>query len=94
MIPTVAFDINPETKLIESKLRHVRRLVGVTTTGSRKWQSFLIADTGRWVICRAMRLLSHPNARSTWLHLDRVDQRPFRQREMFLKKVETKLSRL
>jgi putative NADPH-quinone reductase len=94
MIPTVAFDINPDTKLIESKLRHVRRLVGVTTTGSHKWQSFLIADTGRWLICRAMRLLSHPNARSTWLHFDRVDQRSFRQREMFLKKVEIKLSRL
>lgn len=93
-VPGVAFRLDEQTNKVKPALRHITRLVGITTSGSPRWQIRALGDTGRWTITRSTRLLTAPRCRSTWLALGRLDGRPDEDRRAFLDKVEARMARL
>jgi NAD(P)H dehydrogenase (quinone) len=93
LIRGVAWDLPDGATRIERRLTNVRRLVAVTTHGSSKFINLLEGETGRSVIGRAVRLLCHRTARSTWLALYGIDRSTAPQREAFLDRVESRLGR-
>jgi NAD(P)H dehydrogenase (quinone) len=93
-VPGVAFHLDDRTNKVRSGLRNITHLVGITTTGSPRWQVRLLGDTGRWTVKRTTRLLASWRCRTTWLALDRLDSRPDEHRRAFLDKVENRMAAL
>ena len=93
-VPGVAFHLDPSTNKVKPGLRHITRLVGITTSGSAQWQVRLLGDTGRWTITRVTRVLAHWRCRTTWLALGRLDGRSEEDRMAFLSEVEQKMAAL
>ena len=94
LVPGVAFHIDPQTHRVMSDLKHVRRIVGITTYGSGWAHVKLMNDAGRRTLLRALRMLCGRRCRSTWLALYGVDTSTTGQRAAFLTKVEQRLARL
>jgi len=93
-VPGVAFHLDEATNKVVSDLRHIRRLVGVTTSGSPQWQVRVLGDTGRWTVMRTTRVLTAWRCKSTWLALGRLDGRTDDERRGFLARVEAKMGAL
>ncbi len=94
LIRGVAWELPDGATRIVPRLTNVRRLVVVTTHGSSKLINRLEGETGRRVIGRALRVLCHRLARTTWLAMYDVDRSTTASRQAFLEKVEHRLSRL
>jgi putative NADPH-quinone reductase len=94
LVPGVAFHLDPQTHRVVSDLKHVRRIVGITTYGSGWAYVKLVNDAGRRTLLRALRMLCGRHCRSTWLALYGVDTSTAVQRTAFLAKVEQRLVRL
>jgi NAD(P)H dehydrogenase (quinone) len=90
----VAWELPPGADRLRPKLHNVRRLVVITTHGSSKWVNALEGEAGKRIITRAIRVLCHPLARTTWIALYRVDQGTADQRRRFLDRVEARMARL
>jgi NAD(P)H dehydrogenase (quinone) len=69
-------------------LRHVRRIVVVTSHGSGKFMNSLQGEPGKRAILRGLRSLCHPLARSTWVSLYKVDRCGDTERLAWLNRVE------
>jgi putative NADPH-quinone reductase len=78
---------------IHGRLKNIRRVVAVTTHGSRRVINMLEGETGKRVMGRAVRALCHPLARTTWLALYDIDRSTGAQRAGFLDRVERRLRR-
>ena len=94
MVPGVAFHLDPTTHRVRADLRHVRRLVGVSTYGSSRLYVRVLSDPGRRTIQRALRMLCARRCRRTWLALYGMDTSTPQQREAFLAHVERELTDL
>jgi putative NADPH-quinone reductase len=94
LIRGVAWDLPDGATRIVPRLANVRRLYVVTTHGSSKFINLLEGETGRRVISRAVRVLCHRRARTTWLSLYGIDRSTAARREAFLDRVASRLSRL
>jgi putative NADPH-quinone reductase len=94
MVPGVAFVFDDETGKIRPGLRHVRRLVGISSYGSRWWAVKLVNDNGRRTITRALRLSCGRRARTTWLGMYGIDTASDSDRRQFLDRVEAKMGQL
>jgi NAD(P)H dehydrogenase (quinone) len=94
LVPGVAFHLDPTTNRVRADLRHVCRLVGISTYGSSRLYVRVLTDPGRRTIMRALRMLCGRRCRRTWLALYRMDTSTPRQRAAFLATVSSRLGRL
>jgi putative NADPH-quinone reductase len=84
----VAYDLPEGSNVVQARLQNIRRLVVVTSHGSPKWVNVLQGEGGKRVAFRAIRVLIHRRARSTWLALYGIDHADEATRAAFLDKVE------
>lgn len=94
-LPGVTFEV--ATKKLgktSSRISHIKRLVVVTTSGSPAWWLAVIGNPGKRFFLRGLRVLFNRNCRSIWLQLHEMNVIGPKQRQRFLKKVETRLARL
>jgi NAD(P)H dehydrogenase (quinone) len=94
LVPGVAFHLDARTHRVVSDLRHIRRVVGITTYGASWTYVKLMHDAGRRTLLRALRMLCARRCRSTWLALYSVDATSPPERAAFVTRVEQRLSRL
>lgn len=86
----VAYELPPGGNRIRPLLKNIRRLVVVTTHGSSKWINALQGEGGKRVISRALRVLCHSRARTSWIALYGIDRASDRDRSGFLDRAERK----
>jgi NAD(P)H dehydrogenase (quinone) len=94
MVPGVAFVFDERTGKVRPGLRHVRRLIGISSYGSPRWTVKLINDNGRRTITRTLRMSCGLRARTMWLALYGIDTSSDDRRRAFLDSVEAKMARL
>ncbi len=87
MLPGVAFRLDERTRKVRGALE-LRHLVAVTTYGSPRWYLWAFGNGGHRTIRRTLRLVCPRSTKTTWLALDRVNDRPDADRAAFLAKVE------
>ncbi len=94
-VPGVSFSLNAQTKKVAPGLLHIRRIVGITTYGSKRLTMRLFNDSGRRIVMRCVRLLS-PSLRTktTWLGLYGMDDATDVDRQEFLEKVSVAMGDL
>lgn len=90
----VAWDLPEGANRLRPRLRNVRRIVAVTTHGSKKYVNALEGEGGKRTVTRSLRLMCHPRARTSWIALYGVDQCSAQRRSGFLDDVERRLARL
>lgn len=90
----VAWELSDGATRITARLTNVRRLVAVTSHGSSKFLNVLEGETGRRVLGRAVRVLCHRFAHTTWLALYNIDRSSAAEREAFLDRVEHRMGEL
>lgn len=90
----VAWELPAGAKRLKPRMRHVRRLVTVTTHGSPWRVNALQGVPGRRIVNRALRVLCHPLCRTRWIALYDVDGGDAERRTRFLRRVERRLARL
>jgi putative NADPH-quinone reductase len=90
----VAWELPEGTNRLRPKLRNVRRLVAVTTHGSKKYVNVLEGEAGKRVVTRSLRVLCHPLVRTTWLAMYGLDTADDARRARFLDRVERRFARL
>lgn len=91
-LPGRCFEIpSGKGKAAQSKMRRVRRLVVVTTSGAPRWWLWLIGDPGRKLFARGLRLLFAWNCRTNWLQMYSINNSTHDDRQRFLNRVSTKL---
>jgi putative NADPH-quinone reductase len=93
MVPGVGFFLNEKNKVVPG-LRHVRRIVGISTYGSPRRYVWLMNDNGRRVVTRALRLSCSWRTRTTWLALYSMDTATALDRGAFLDRLAERLARL
>jgi len=93
LVPGVAFHFNHAGK-VRPGLGHIRKVVGISTYGSRRLYVKLINDNGRRTAYRTLRLNTSLRTRRTWLAFYAVDTSSAKQRAAFLDRVEQKMSAL
>ncbi len=93
MVPGVGV-VFDERHRVRPGLRHVRRLVGISTYGSSRRRVRLVNDNGRRTIGRALRMSTGWRTRVTWLALYGFDTTTRAQREAFLAEVAAAMGRL
>lgn len=93
MVPGVAFSFDA-TNRVRPNLTHIRRIVGISTYGSKRLYVRAINDNGRRTISRALRLSTGVRARLTWLALYGIDSATPEARATFLDRVSTTLGAL
>ena len=74
-------------------MHNIRKMGAVCTYGGTRLLTFLMGDPPRRFLTRSLRAMAKPGARCDYLALHDMDHRTQRQREAFLKKVETNFSR-
>ena len=90
----VAYELPPGGNRIRPLLGNIRRLVVVTTHGSSKWINALQGEGGKRVISRALRVLCHRRARTSWVALYGIDRASDEDRSKFLDRVEHRVRSL
>jgi NAD(P)H dehydrogenase (quinone) len=93
-LPGVAFHLDPVTKTVQPGLRHVRRIVGITTYGSSRFYVHALGDPGRRTIMRALRMLCSRSCRRVWLGLYGMDTASAADRQRFVDRVARRMARL
>lgn len=94
-LPGVTFNVAEEKGQITSScIRHIRRLVVITTSGSPAWWMFIIGNPCKRLFMRGLRGLFARNCKSTWMQLYEMNVIDDNKRKSFLKRVERKLARL
>ena len=94
LVRGVAFDFHPTTGKVVPLLRHVRRIVGISTYGSKHTYVAAINDNGRRILARALRMSCGLRARPAWLALYGIDSSTDDERSRFLEHVERRMAAL
>jgi putative NADPH-quinone reductase len=92
MVPGVGFTFDERTGKVRPGLRHVRRIVGISTYGSPRLAVALVNDNGRRILTRALRLSCGFRARTEWLPLYGMDTLAHADRAAFLSRIEQRLA--
>jgi putative NADPH-quinone reductase len=92
MLPGVAFVFDDSGK-VRPGMRHIRRVIGVSTYGSPRWFVRVVNDNGRRTITRALRLNTGWRTRVQWFGLYGIDRATDAARDAFLHRVEDGLAR-
>ena len=93
MVPGVGFVFN-ERHHVRRGLTQTRRIVGISTYGSRWWYVKAMHDNGRRTLLRALRLNTAVITRRSWLGLYEIDRRTNEQRTAFLRRVDDRMRSL
>ncbi len=94
-LPGVTFNVAQEKGQITSScIRHIRRLVVVTTCGSPAWWMFVIGNPCKRFFMRGLRALFAKNCKSTWMQLYEMNVIDETKRKKFLARVERKMASL
>ena len=93
MVPGVAFVFDAQGK-VRPGLKTVRRIVGISTYGSRRGYVKAINDNGRRILLRALRLNTGLRTRRTWLALYGMDSTTETERGEFLTTIEKRTALL
>jgi NAD(P)H dehydrogenase (quinone) len=93
LVNGVAFELVPGGG-VRPKLHQVRRIVGVTTYGSRRIELMLTGDAGRRLVTRTLRTLCGRRTSTTWIGLYGLDRVRDQRRRAFLDRVEAAMVRL
>ncbi len=88
LLPHVAFTLDPKTQKVTPALSNIRRLVGITTTGSPSWRVRILGDGGRTTIGRTVRLVCHRRTKVDWHVLGSIHTRSAGERAQFLSDVD------
>jgi NAD(P)H dehydrogenase (quinone) len=94
LVRGVAWELADGATRVTARLTNVRRLVAITTHGSSRFLNMVEGETGRRVIGRAVRVLCHRFARTTWLALYNIDRCSEEERGAFLDRVEQRMRHL
>jgi putative NADPH-quinone reductase len=92
LVPGVGFVLRDDR--VRPGLRHVRRLVGVTTYDGGRLTVALAGDGGRRTVTRALRMLCARSCRTRWLASYRTAAASPSRRASFVAHVEQALARL
>jgi len=90
----VAWELPEGARRLQPSLRNVRQLVTVTTHGSSRFVNTLQGSPGKRIVNRSLRAICHPLCRTKWIAMYRCDTAERSDREAFLERVETTLSKL
>lgn len=93
MVPGVGF-VFDERHRVRRGLTQTRRIVGISTYGSRWWYVKAMHDNGRRTLLRALRLNTAVITRRSWLGLYEIDRRTNEQRTAFLRRVDDRMRSL
>ncbi len=94
-LPGVTFEIaTAKERTITGKLKHIRRFVGITTSGSPWWWLKWIGDPGRSIFMKGFKPLYARGCRMRWLQLYNMNHVTAADREAFLAKVRRELAAL
>lgn len=94
MVPGVGFTFHPRTGKVQPGLTRLRRIVGISTYGSKRWYVRAVNDNGRRMLTRALRMSASWRTRVTWLGLYGLDRTTDDDRAAFLAKVDRTLGAL
>lgn len=94
LVSGAAWDVARGGTSITAQLSNIRRLVAITSHGSSKILNVVEGENGRRVIGRAVRVLCHRFASTTWLALYNIDRSTADERTAFLDRVERRMQRL
>lgn len=92
IVPGVGFHFDEPSGKVRPGLKHVRRIVGISTYGSRRLDILLVNDNGRRILTRSLRLACGFRARTTWLGLYGMDRLGDGDRAAFLERVEQRMA--
>lgn len=91
-LPGVTFQPAEEKgKITSSCIRHIKRLVVVTSSGSPAWWMFIVGNPCKRFFMRALRGLFHPRCKSSWMQLYEMNVIGDDKRKKFLAKVERRM---
>ncbi|MFM8871563.1 MAG: NAD(P)H-dependent oxidoreductase [Actinomycetota bacterium] len=93
MRPGVAFEFDENNK-VRPGLRQVRKIVGITTYGSKWPYVKLMKDSGRRTLLRALKLNTSWRTRSKWLAFYGIDGASEARRAQFLGQVRKSMETL
>lgn len=94
LVRGVAWEATSGAVSITPLLTNIRHVVIITSHGSSKFLNVVEGESGRRVMGRAVRLLCHRFARTTWLAMYNVDRSTDADRKAFLDRVERRMRRL
>ena len=95
LVPGVGFVLDPRTNKVRGGLSGLRRIVGISTYGSRHVETMALADNGRRVIMRCIRMLAPPlRCRTTWLGLYGLNRSSPEHIDRFIRKIDSTLGSL
>ena len=93
LVPGVSFTFNANGK-VRPGMRHVKRIVGISTYGSPWTYIKLVNDGGRRMITRALRMSCGLRTPTTWMGMYSVDTAGSEERQAFLDRVEHRMSHI
>jgi len=93
MVPGVAF-VFDEAGKVRPGLKHIRRIVGISTYGSPRRYVWAMNDNGRRTLTRALRMICGLRTRCRWLGLYAIDTASADERARFLLRVEKRMGSL
>jgi NAD(P)H dehydrogenase (quinone) len=93
MMPGVAFDLTDPAN-VRPSLTNIRRIAGISTYGRQRWVAFYVGDPPRKMVTRYLPRLTHPKTRASYLALYHMNVATLPQREAFMDRVRTSMSRL
>ena len=94
MVPGLAFEMPVSLLGPRSKLRHIRRLLVLTTCGASPLLSWLMGQPGRRTLLRGFRSLCHVLCRTQYLALYNMDSVTERQKSAHLERVRKAVAAL
>jgi putative NADPH-quinone reductase len=94
LVRGIAWEMTANNARITGQLHNIRRVVTITSHGSSKFLNMIEGEAGRRVIGRAVRVLCHHYARTTWLAMYNLDRSTDAERAAFLDRVERRMHRL
>jgi NAD(P)H dehydrogenase (quinone) len=92
MVPGVGFVFDEKSGRVRPGLKHVRRLIGISTYGSSRRAVLLVNDNGRRTITRTLRMSCGLRTGAEWLGLYGMDDVTPADRTAFLARIEQRLA--
>ena len=92
MVPGVGFRFDEKSGKVKPGLKHVKRIVGISTYGSPRPAVWLVNDNGRRTLMRTLRMSSGLRTRTEWFGLYGMDTASAADRTAFLARIEQRMA--
>lgn len=92
MVPGVGFRFDEKSGKVKPGLKHVKRIVGISTYGSPRPAVWLVNDNGRRTLMRTLRMSSGLRTRTEWFGLYGMDTATAADRTAFLARIEQRMA--